>query len=125
MPRKPTSRIKRTTKQSNKRSLPGRIRSRNWTITINNPTDEICDEIALIIDEPFGANGDNYISYIAAAHEIGKKKNTPHLQGFLQCHDKGIIHTSRQIFEYCFFSVFSKTPTKRVPKKNRPTNICQ
>lgn len=72
-----------------------RYRARNWTITMNNYTTEDCDLLPLLIGEPFGKQDQYEITYIGVAEERGKKKNTPHLQGFMQCNDKGIYGGSK------------------------------
>lgn len=82
MPRSPIKKNKKLTKKQH-----DAMRSCNWIFTFNNYSVEDIMEIPLLIDAPFG--NDNKINYIACAEEVGKKKKTPHLQGFLQTEVKG------------------------------------
>lgn len=52
---------------------------RQWVFTLNNYKDK---DIRKVHNPP------DYVRYLAYSKEVGKKCGTPHLQGFIYCHDK-------------------------------------
>ncbi len=55
------------------------VRGRCWVFTLNNYTDE---QVELL------KNSKDYIQYIVWGYEIAPTTNTPHLQGYFECHKK-------------------------------------
>lgn len=99
MPKKPSKQTARKTRT--------RYRTRNWVFTLNNYTDMDCDWMCYIIGVPFSA--DNTINYIGVSQEVGKKKGTPHLQGFLQCLEKGM---KRRMLSFALPSALKSRPAR-------------
>lgn len=67
-----------------------RLRTTNWVFTLNNYTEEEVTHIQMQADPELNGSPTN-VAFVAFSFEIGGKKGTPHLQGFLQLYKKGII----------------------------------
>lgn len=75
MPRKPK-----------KRGKGVQLRSTNWVFTLNNYTEEDLDLIFLSVTEE-----NAQVAFIACELEVGRKKKTPHVQGYCQTFDRSMI----------------------------------
>lgn len=64
-------------------------RSRNWTWTLNNWTQEEYDRLS---------TDDRQIRYIIFGKEIGDKESTPHLQGFVIFHNQKTFSQVKKFF---------------------------
>lgn len=69
-----------------------RQRSTNWVFTLNNYTPEEIDALIYSAEPNMrGPDETSNVAFVAFSEERGGKKNTPHLQGFLQLFEKGIL----------------------------------
>lgn len=67
-----------------------RIRTTNWVFTLNNYTPEEIDALIYSAEPKLRDGEDSNVAFVAFSEEVGKK-GTPHLQGFLQLFEKGIL----------------------------------
>lgn len=67
----------------------------NWVFTLNNYTEDEVAAIAILHFDPKPfPNNEVTVKGLACSQEVGGKKGTPHLQGYLQLSAKGIKNLS-------------------------------
>lgn len=76
-------------KKKSKKKYKASLQSSNWCFTWNNYCWEDIVFISALIYEPESNKfNKSVVRFIACSQELGEKKKTPHLQGYLQMSKK-------------------------------------